>query len=432
MSQRLKYSVVAASCMIGAVLLFVFDDATMFRVYIQKTPSSESVLSFDELMSDDAVTEKRAAELSNIELWVDDLFVSIPWVDLGITINSDETLLFDRNKALITLLNYRNQLSREAKNARLDLEHRSIASEIDGFDIDIYASLLLIKEAAEQRRTKLILPSIVRKPSVTQDKFESFDVSHVMGEFRTSFNIEDNERNDNMKRAALRISGHILLPQEEFSFNKIVGPRTRDEGYKIAPIISSREIVDGIGGGICQVSTTLHGAVFFSGLEIVESKPHSRPSIYAPMGFDSTVVYPSIDFKFRNPYDFPVVILYRIAQGEMMAQILGPKRPYDQIKFVRTITKEHRYNTVIREDSKISFGNYIIDQDGYPGYWITTSRQYYQNDTVVKTESWNWKYTPVIEYIRIGINFDPDIPIAEQKNIHTPKLPAGIMLTIVQ
>ena len=118
-----------------------------------------------------------------------------------------------------------------------------------------------------------------------------------------------------------------------------VGERSEKEGYKIAHVITAGEMVDGLAGGTCQISTTLFGAAFFAGLDIVKTTNHSRPSAYTPLGFDATVVWPDTDLKLKNPYDFPVVIHYRVANGEAVVEILGKKRPYDKIVFERHIAR---------------------------------------------------------------------------------------------
>src|SRR5262249_57298921 len=117
--------------------------------------------------------------------------------------------------------------------------------------------------------------------------------------------------------------------------NDTVGGRSETEGYQVAQGISGGEMVDGLAGGTCQISTTLFGAAFFAGLDIVRTTNHSRPSAYTPLGFDATVVWPHTDLKLKNPYDFPVAIHYRVANGEALVEILGKPRPDDKIVFER-------------------------------------------------------------------------------------------------
>ena len=131
-------------------------------------------------------------------------------------------------------------------------------------------------------------------------------------------------------RRVARSTAPCCKPGEEWSFNGTVGERSQSDGYKIAHVITAGEMVDGLAGGTCQISTTLFGASFFAGLDIVKTTNHSRPSAYTPLGFDATVVWPDTDLVLKNPYDFPVAIHYRVANGEAHVEILGKKRPYDE------------------------------------------------------------------------------------------------------
>src|SRR5260221_7960731 len=134
-------------------------------------------------------------------------------------------------------------------------------------------------------------------------------VDTVLGFFETNYDrsAKAAARTYNLRLAASKIDGTVLLPGETFDFNELVGPRDEANGYKVAPVIAEGELVDGIGGGTCQISGTLHGAAFFAGLDIVERYPHTRPSAYIKMGLDATVVLPSNHLPVKNSFHFPVV-----------------------------------------------------------------------------------------------------------------------------
>ena len=112
----------------------------------------------------------------------------------------------------------------------------------------------------------------------------------------------------NIDAAASKLDGLVLEPGELFSFNAVVGDRSEENGFQKSWEINKGEMVEGVGGGTCQVASTFYAAAFFSGLDVLERLPHSRPSAYIPMGLDSTVVYPAVDLKVRNPHSFPVVV----------------------------------------------------------------------------------------------------------------------------
>jgi vancomycin resistance protein YoaR len=252
------------------------------------------------------------------------------------------------------------------------------------------------------------------------------EISHVLGSFKTNFAVHDKDRNFNLKLAASKLNGYVIRPGETFSFNQVVGDRTEKEGYKIAHVITAGEMVDGLAGGTCQISTTLFGASFFAGLEVVNSLPHSRPSTYVTMGLDSTVVYPTVDLVMKNPYDFPVVIHYRVTRGEATVEILGKKRPYDKVVFEREVEEELPFTTQERPDEALPIGYVSLDQPGFPGWKLIRYRKFFKGNKLVKTDKWKLFYRPVTEYVRVGTNVDPlaEVP-AEEKQHHMIKPPTG-------
>jgi vancomycin resistance protein YoaR len=329
----------------------------------------------------------------------------------------------DRGKAVLALMGLKSHHDRAAIDAHLDLEQRTIQPEQAGFAIDVYASLGRIEAAARSAATAVELSGVPLEARVTRQALGIEDISHVMGTFTTKFAVNDKDRNFNLKLAASKLNGYVLQPGVEFSFNTVVGDRTEKEGYKIAHVITAGEMIDGLAGGTCQISTTLHGASFFAGISIVKSTPHSRPSAYAPMGMDATVVYPTTDLQMKNPYDFPVVIHYVVARGEAKVEILGKKRPWDTVEFETEVEEETPFETVTREDDTMPVGSSITDQAGFNGYKLKRWRHYYKGKKKVKTDTWNLLYKPVTEYVRIGTNPDPNLPFPEQPKIGDLKKP---------
>lgn len=331
----------------------------------------------------------------------------------------------DRQKGLEALVGYKDSYDRAPVDARVDLEKRQVIPESSGFGIDVYASLSRVEQTAQAGAHEVELAGGEIQPQVTREKLGNLDVSTVMGWFETRFPVGEKDRNYNLKLAAEKINGHVIMPGEIFSFNAVVGERSEKQGYRVAHVIAGGEMIDGLAGGACQVSSTLHGAAFFAGLELVQSRPHSRPSAYITMGMDATVVWPATDVKLRNPYDFPVAIRYVVSQGTMRVEILGKPRPYDKIVFEREILKEIPYETITREDDTMPIGATIIEQPGFPGYDLVRRRLYYRGDEVVKTEKWRIKYPATTEYLLVGTNPDPNLPQPKQKKPHGPMSPGG-------
>ena len=144
----------------------------------------------------------------------------------------------------------------------------------------------------------------------------------VLGEAAT--NIIDNgiNRINNIQIACQKISGMKLSPWEEFSFNKITGKKTSQNGYKSAPVLVDGEKSYGIGGGVCQVSSTIYMAALNAGLEITEHHNHSESVAYAPNGMDATVVYGVKDFCFINNTDDDIYIYAWVENDQVLAKIV--------------------------------------------------------------------------------------------------------------
>lgn len=366
----------------------------------------------------------------------------LTWAALGIEIDPDEAgrasgdvaalaargslpVRVDREKAARALLALKAKTDRNPVNAYIDLEAREIHADQPGQSLDVWGSLPRLAAAARQGAAAVELALIPVPAAVTKQSLGIEDISHVMGHYKTLFPATDRDRNFNLKLAASKINGVVLRPGEEWSFNTQVGERSQKNGYKVAHVITAGEMVDGLAGGTCQISTTVFGAAFFAGLEVVKTQNHSRPSAYTPLGFDATVVWPSVDLVLKNPYDFPVAVRYVVANGEAKVEILGKERPYDKVVFEREITEESPYPTEERLDEEIKEGEVTTDQEGFNGYKIDRFRRFYKKGKLVKSNKWVVTYKPVTEYIRRGTSTDPEAKVPTQKKGHGPQKPNG-------
>ncbi|HUS64402.1 MAG TPA: VanW family protein [Kofleriaceae bacterium] len=354
------------------------------------------------------------------------------WAELGVVEGEGGGLSVDRARAEQALLSLKRVHDRAPFNARMDLEARVVHKEKPGWGIDVYASISAIEAAVRAGSKELELEGAPIPASIGVKELGIEDISVVLGHFESKFAIAEKSRNDNLKLLASHMDGLVIQPGQEISFNEISGDRTEKEGYKVAHVIEAGEMVDGMAGGACQISTTMHGAAFFAGLDVLSTTPHSRPSTYVPLGFDSTVVYPATDLKLRNPYDFPVAVYYRVARGEAYVEILGKEKPFDKVEFVREVVEQKPFETVTREDSTIALGHMVIDQPGYPGYKLFRYRNIYKDGKVIKKNKWTINYKPVVEYVRRGINPDPNLPAPKAKASHMPKPAKGSVFKMAQ
>jgi hypothetical protein len=202
----------------------------------------------------------------------------------------------------------------------------------------------------------------------------------------------------------------VLLPGEIFDFNGVVGPRDEANGYKVAPVIAQGELVDGIGGGTCQISGTLHGAAFFAGLEIVERYPHTRPSAYIKLGLDATVGYPTINFRIRNGFPFPIVLHETVKNGVVRAEVLGPARSRT-VTLVRRVLDVIPYEEVERPDKDLPRGLRVLGQRGVPGFKLRRYR-IVREGVHAERQRWDDVYPPTPQIIRVGMG---EMAIDERK-----------------
>lgn len=319
----------------------------------------------------------------------------------------------DGERALANLLTVKDDLDKAPVDARLDLTRRTIASEEPGRRVDVYATLARLDDALLRgaRDVEAVIETV--PPARTAASIGDVEIDDVLGFFETKYTPDNKHaaRTFNLRLAASKLDGHVVMPGETFDFNEVVGPRSEANGYKIAPVIAQGELVDGIGGGTCQVAGTLHGAAFFAGLDIVERKPHTRPSFYIKMGMDATVVYPTITLKIKNPFPYPIVMHETVQDGVVRAEILGPKRSRD-VTFIRKINEVIPFAERDAPDPKIPSGKRVLAQRGIPGFKVTRYRILRDGSFAVREHNTD-VYPPTAQIWRVGTGaaddakFDP-------------------------
>ncbi len=309
---------------------------------------------------------------------------------------------FETNEVLSELKRIKSSFDRQPESARLIAKTKEPREHQTGRWLDVDATLLQMRKALSQGELTATAVVITETPKKTKETLLGLRFDTVLGHFETSYSraekVED--RTFNLRLAASKLDGTVLLPGEEFDFNEVVGPRDEANGYKVATVIADGELVDGIGGGTCQISGTLHGAAFFAGLEIVERYPHTRPSSYIKMGMDATVVYPTINFRFKNPYDFPIAIHQTVESGTVHAEIRGPE--VDQVvTLIRKIDQAIPYEQIERPDSRLPRGTHALAQRGVPGFRLHRYRTIRRGSHTTR-ERWRDIYPPTTQVLRAG------------------------------
>ncbi len=259
------------------------------------------------------VTEKQKI----VEL-VDREYYAIPHTD---------TLFVDKEKLNHLLNKLDETVFKPPVDASLD-ENGVIVEGVPGVRLDKERfSELFLKYFYGKDSKTIEVPKLSTYPRVSSELLAEISVNNI-GNYVTYYNVNNVERSHNILLSTLAINNYVLFPGEEFSFNKVVGERTKEKGYKKAPVIVKGELAEDIGGGICQVSSTLFNAVNLKGIVMVERYSHSRAVPYVPPGKDATVSWWGPDFVFKNNYNQPILIRATSKNGKMEVNIFSAEDIY--------------------------------------------------------------------------------------------------------
>jgi vancomycin resistance protein YoaR len=312
----------------------------------------------------------------------------------------------DLRVAVERLLPLKEDLDVPPVAARLDVERRSSVPERDGRALDVDGSIAALAHAAsDPTAAEVELPFAVVPPHVTTASLASLDVSHLLASFATYFSRRGDQglRAQNIEVAAAHLDGLVIEPGELVSFNDVVGARSGDNGFQKAFEIYKGEMVEGTGGGTCQVASTLHAIAFFGGLDIVQRLPHSRPSAYLPVGLDATVVYPVVDLKLRNPYAFPVVVHATVGPNDVTMQLLGADKPV-RVALLRSVLSRTPFERKVVTDPTL--GKPKKKQKGVDGIKLLRKRLVVSRGGPSRVETSRDNYPPTAEIWRVPPGYD--------------------------
>ena len=298
--------------------------------------------------------------IENIKNKIQDLTYASSKIELVTVAKDPEAIDIDK---------IHNEIYKEPVNAYYTTNPYVVYPHENGVDFNI--SVDEAKAMLNEVKDEYEIPLKYTAPSVTTNMIGTEAFPDLLAKFSTNYNARDTDRTTNLRLAAEKINGTVLMPGETFSYNTVVGERTIAAGYKEAAMYQNGEVVDGLGGGICQISTTLYNAVLYSNLEIVERRNHQFVPSYASAGRDATVVYGSIDFKFKNTRNYPVKILCTVSGGVAKCEIYGLKENPDyDVEITSRVTettatsiKSETYKTVRQNGQVISSER--INKDTY-------------------------------------------------------------------
>ena len=294
---------------------------------------------------------------------------------------------YDMEMVKLVLDRLNNEIYREPFNASVTRKEGSfiITKEIPGMALDVEELELRIRDHIETFNSQPIqLPVTYFSPHITEEKLSHLE--EVLGAYSTVFDSKVTGRSTNISIASNSIDGKLLMPGEAFSFNNQTGPRGVKEGYQEAPIIVNGQLVPGIGGGICQVSTTLYNAVVRADLEISSRRNHSLPVPYVPLGHDATVVYGYIDFQFINDTPYPVYVESVVQGNRVTINLHGKNIKETTVKLFSEVTETIEPKIEFKNDDTLFIDEQKVEREAKRGYRVSTYKIYFVNDQEIKRE----------------------------------------------
>ena len=233
------------------------------------------------------------------------------------------------------------------------------------------------------------IPLDVLNPKYTYDQLMKIDT--LLGSYETYFNPKRKNRVNNITVAAKSTSDILVNTNEKFSFNQQLRDNDAYNKLKVASIILNGKHDKGVGGGICQVSTTIYNAALYAGMDIVKITNHSIPSPYVTKG--------SMDFVFKNNNNNPIIVHNEIFENKIVSKIYGCSRDKRNIEIETEIVETIKNKKIYKSDSKLQKGTKVVEQEGRLGYTVNTFRLYKSNNEILKKELVNTSYYPPCDEI---------------------------------
>lgn len=261
-----------------------------------------------------------------------------------------------------------------------------ITDEKPGSSLNEKKAFEMIDSAIKSKSIATVqLPVEKIEAAITREDLSN--ITDKLGEFSTRFNAANEARTYNIKLATKSVTDVLVKPGEVFSLNKTIGPRLAKYGYRVAKVLINNEYVDGIGGGVCQVSTTLYNAALLANLKIVERRNHSLPSSYIGLGRDATISGDYIDLKFMNNTPYPIYIYGEVTGNQVKFSIYGKNENKGrEIRIKTEVLKKIEPKIKIIEDKTLPVGTKIVEKKPIPGYVVRSYRIIVENGKEVLVE----------------------------------------------
>ncbi len=328
-----------------------------------------------------------------------------------------ELLIETVNPTLISAQTLHDEYAKEMVNAAYTISNMRITytESENGVDFDIAEAEKIINDNIKNSH-EYVIPLTITKPEMTTEELDKSLFGDCLGTYTTRYNAGEIGRTKNVTLAARSINNIVLEKGQVFSYNRIVGERSTARGYAGAKVYANGEVVEGLGGGICQVSSTLYNAVLYADLQIVSRTCHSLPVAYVPLGRDATVAYGSIDFQFKNQYDSPVKVSSSVGGGVLTVSIYGKKTSDKKVEISTQHISSTPFNTIEQPDDTIAEGTTKVKQSGSNGAVVNTYKKVTENGKVISNKMIHTsRYSPINKIVLVPpvVEVPEEVPPAE-------------------
>lgn len=276
------------------------------------------------------------------------------------------------------------ELNNEGVNATLDKKNNyAIVPSRVGVDFNLDDAKKAFTNIGEGQICKV--NATITQPKVTTEDLQKNLFKDVLGSY-TTYVSGSTVRRNNVKLAGDKCNETILLPGEEFSYNKVVGERTKANGFGEAAAYLNGLTIQEVGGGVCQPSSTLYNSVMLANLDVTERSPHSYISSYVPIGRDATVSWGGPDFKFKNNTDYPIKVTSVYKNNNLTMKIHGTNLENITVKITSEQLTSKPYNTIEKKDPTLEVGKTRVEVSGYTGATAQSYRHVYKNGVLISSK----------------------------------------------
>ena len=314
--------------------------------------------------------------LSQVKEMLNDIYITENIIEIPVETKTPQDIDIDK---------IHSEVYQEPQDAYYTQDPFTIYPEVEGIDFDVEKAKEII---SAEVKDEYVIDLIITQPEVSLEDIGTEAFPDQLSTFSTRYDASDEDRTTNLEIACQKLNGTVIMPGETFSYNETLGPRTYAAGYRNGKIYENGQVVDGLGGGICQISSTLYNAALMSDMEIVERRNHQFVTSYVDEGRDATVVYGSTDFRFKNTRTYPVRLVASAKGGIATVSIYGIKetdRDYTYSFSTKTISTIP-YTTKYVEDSSLTAGQEVVTQKGTNGLVCKTYMTKMLNGKIVSTE----------------------------------------------